>query len=128
MKIGQVCEMFDITADTLRYYEKIGILYDIKRNNGIREYSDADLMMIDFIKNMRSAGLSINFLIQYVELFRQGDETMSERKQLLLDQKDLLEEQIRIMQKSLEKLKYKIRWYDDLIVKAEHEIAQEQQK
>lgn len=123
MKIGDVCDAFDISADTLRYYEKIGILYDVKRVNGIREYSEGDLMLIDFIKNMRDAGLSINFLVQYMNLFRKGDSTFADRKQLLIVQRDILIDKIKTMKRSLEKLNYKIRWYEDLIFETEKQIT-----
>jgi DNA-binding transcriptional MerR regulator len=66
MRISAVSEQCNISADTLRYYERIGLLPPIRRNDGgIRDYSDLDVRRIEFIKCMRSAGLPINVLIEY---------------------------------------------------------------
>ena len=90
MMIGEVSKQFDITEDTLRYYEKIGLIRDVKRQNGIRSYDENDILTIEFIICMRSAGLSIEFLSQYLTLLRSGDETIDERKNLLIEQRKLL--------------------------------------
>lgn len=88
MTIKEVCETLDITADTLRYYEKIGIIPKIPRNkNGIREFDTNSIDWIKFIKCMRKAGLSIEVLIEYVNLFQQGSDTSAARKNILIEQK-----------------------------------------
>lgn len=74
MTIAEVSRMFEISADTLRYYGRIGLLPAAPRTcGGIRDYGVKDLGWIAFIKYMRSAGLPIEALIEYVELFQQGD-------------------------------------------------------
>ena len=112
MTIGEVSKQFDITEDTLRYYEKIGLIRDVKRKNGIRSYDENDIFTIEFIKCMRSAGLSIEFLSQYLTLLRSGDETINKRKNLLIEQRKLLLDRISDMNKTLERLDYKIEIYD----------------
>ena len=73
MKISEVSEQCDISADTLRYYERIGLLPPVNRKNGgIRDYSDLDVRRVEFIKCMRSAGLPIETLIEYYRLVQQG--------------------------------------------------------
>ena len=73
MKIAEVSEQFGLSADTLRYYERIGLLQAVNRNeSGIRDYQEADLKRVQFIKCMRSAGLPIEVLIEYVGLVQQG--------------------------------------------------------
>ena len=115
MTIGEVSKQFDITEDTLRYYEKIGLIRDVKRKNGIRSYDENDIFTIEFIKCMRSAGLSIEFLSQYLTLLRSGDETINKRKNLLIKQRKLLLDRISDMNKTLERLDYKIEIYDEMM-------------
>ena len=77
MKIAEVSERFGLSSDTLRYYERIGLLQPVNRSeSGIRDYNEADIRRVDFIKCMRSAGLPIEVLIEYVGLVQQGDATI----------------------------------------------------
>ncbi|MPM65296.1 HTH-type transcriptional regulator AdhR [bioreactor metagenome] len=119
MLISEVSERYGISSDTLRYYEKIGLLPPIKRINGIRDYSIDDGNWIHFIKCMRSAGLSIESLQKYVELFRQGDDKIAERKALLLAERKNLEAKLKDMESALQRLDHKIMWYDEKIQKYE---------
>ena len=91
MKIAEVSEQYGISTDTLRYYERVGLIPHVNRNgSGIRDYNELDLRRVDFIKCMRSAGLPIEVLIEYVALVQQGDKTIEARKEILIDQRDLL--------------------------------------
>ena len=84
MKIAEVSEQYGISSDTLRYYERIGLLPSVNRNDsGIRDFNELDLRRVEFIKCMRSAGLPIEVLIEYVSLVQQGDETIEARKEIL---------------------------------------------
>lgn len=112
MTIKEVAEKFDMTNDTLRYYEKVGLVGPVKKNSsGIRDYSEEDLKRIEFIKCMRSAGISIEVLKKYVDLYDEGKSTKLERQHLLEEEQDKLEEKIRTMTEALDKLKYKIELY-----------------
>lgn len=103
MTIAEVCERFELTQDTLRYYEKIGLIPTIQRKaSGIRNYTEEDCKWIEFIKCMRSAGLSIDFLSEYVNLFKEGDSTLEKRRSLLIDQRTLLKERMHEMQITLD--------------------------
>lgn len=103
MTIAEVCERFELTQDTLRYYEKIGLIPTIQRKaSGIRNYTEEDCKWIEFIKCMRSAGLSIEFLSEYVKLFKEGDSTLEKRRSLLIDQRTLLKERMHEMQITLD--------------------------
>ena len=106
MTISEVAEKYQLTADTLRYYERIGLLPRVQRNNsGIRDYSEEDCNWVGFIKCMRSAGLSIEVLVEYVSLFQQGDSTVDARKDLLIEQREELERRLAEMQQTLSYLK-----------------------
>ena len=126
MKIGEVSKKYDISTDTLRFYEKVGLIPPVNRNqSGIRVYSEADLRRVEFIKCMRGAGLPIEALTQYMNLVMQGDKTIEARKEILIDQRDLLVARIQEMQKTLDLLNYKISVYEEALLKKEQEMVQE---
>jgi len=123
MTITEVSEKFDIPQDTLRYYERIGLIPRVNRNkSGIRDYTEEDCNWVEFIKCMRSAGLPIEVLIEYVELFQQGDATIGARKELLIEQRKQLIARMEDMQKTLERLNYKIAVYEQVVVEKEKEL------
>lgn len=116
MTITEVSEKYDVSQDTLRYYERIGLIPRVNRNkSGIRNYTEEDCNWIEFIKCMRSAGLPIEVLIEYVGLFQQGDETIKARKGLLIEQRKQLISRIEEMQKTLNYLNHKIDRYDQVV-------------
>jgi len=125
MKIAEVSEQYGLSADTLRYYERIGLIPPINRNQGgIRNYGEVDVMRVEFIKCMRSAGLPIEVLIEYMELVQQGDQTIEVRKEILKGQRELLLCRMQEMQKTLDILNYKIKAYENTVLKTEKEIVQ----
>ncbi len=124
MKIAEVSEKYNISPDTLRYYERIGLIPPVHRaDNGIRDYSEADIRRIDFIKCMRRAGLPIDVLIEYLGLLEQGDETIPARNELLQEQRRLLLGRIKEMQDTLAVLDFKIKMYSEAVQTKEKELA-----
>jgi DNA-binding transcriptional MerR regulator len=125
MKIAEVSEQYGLSADTLRYYERVGLIPTVTRNNGgIRDYSELDLRRVEFIKCMRSAGLPIEVLIEYVRLVQQGDKTIEVRKEILKEQRELLLARMQEMQKTLDILDHKIDVYENAVLKKEKGIVQ----
>lgn len=125
MTIAEVSKKYGLTADTLRYYERIGLVPPVTRNpNGIRNYSEQDCRWVNFAKCMRGAGLPIETLIEYLQLFKEGDATIDARKGLLIEQRELLAERIEEMKKSLDWLDQKIERYDVGIRAAEKLLEQ----
>ena len=123
MKISEVSKKFDISTDTLRYYEKMGLLPNVKKNSsGIRDYSEADLGWVEFIKCMRGAGLSIEVLARYIKLFYLGDSTREERKNILIEERKKLIEKRDAIQTTIDRLEYKISSYDKIMSKKEKEL------
>ncbi len=113
MTIAQVSQAYDLTPDTLRYYEKIGLLPPIHRTSGgIREYTEEDCKWVQFIHCMRSVGLSIEALTEYVTLFKEGDKTHEARKQILVEQRNMLAKRIEHEQAVLNRLEHKIARYE----------------
>ena len=87
MTISEASEKYGITADTLRYYERIGLIPEVPRTKSdVRNYDDEACRWIEFIKCMRSAGLPIEALTEYVSLFKQGDSTVDARLSILYEQ------------------------------------------
>lgn len=122
MNIKEVSEKYDISADTLRYYERIGLIPPVSRNeHGYRDYTEYDCNWVFFAKVMRNAGVSIEAMIEYVALFLEGNNTQDARKQILLNQQEELEIRIKSMQETLGYLKHKINVYEDHILKYEKE-------
>lgn len=123
MTIAEVAKKYDLTPDTLRYYERIGLIPAVGRTNGgIRDYREEDCNWVGYIKCMRSAGLPVETLIEYVRLFQLGDGTMKARKELLVGQRDTLEESISKMQETLARLNGKIEQYEKKLVPFENEL------
>jgi len=129
MKISEVSEQYELSADTLRYYERVGLIPPVNRTeSGIRDYNEDDLKHVDFIKCMRSAGLPIEVLIEYVGLVAQGDQTAGRRRQILMEQRELLLDKIEELQKVLGILDHKIEVYDEIVLRIEQDFAEEKQE
>jgi DNA-binding transcriptional MerR regulator len=123
MRIAEVSQQFAISSDTLRYYERIGLIAPVNRNgSGIRDYNERDVKRVEFIKCMRSAGLPIEVLIEYVGLVQQGDTTIEARKEILQEQRELIQARMDTMQKTLDLLDYKISVYENAVLKREKEL------
>lgn len=123
MTIAEVAKKFDLTADTLRYYERIGLIPGVNRTSGgIRDYQEEDFRWIEFIKCMRGAGLPVETLIEYVRLFQMGDGTAEARKSLLIEQRDALAARVAEMQATLERLNKKIERYEKTLIPIENEL------
>lgn len=122
MTISAVARKYELTADTLRYYERIGLLPNVHRTpGGIRDYSEEDCRWVEYIKCMRSAGVSVETLIEYVKLFHEGTETISARKKLLLAQREQIVARIDDMNALLAKLDWKLDGYEERMLKFEEE-------
>ena len=107
MTIKEVAEKYDISADTLRYYERVGMIPKVTRKaNGIRDYQESDLGWVELALCMRSAGLPVEVMIEYVKLYKEGDNTIPARQELLQEQMNSLKEQ---------RNRLKVRWRDWLI-------------
>ena len=125
MKIAEVSEHYGISTDTLRYYERIGLIPPVNRTgSGIRDYNDLDVRRVEFIKCMRGAGLPLEVLIEYMDLVQRGDQTIETRKEILKEQRDLLTARIQEMQKTLDLLNHKIQVYENRILTKEQAIVQ----
>ena len=123
MTIAEVSRKYDISADTLRYYERIGLIPPVPRTRGgLRDYGEESCGWIQRMKCMRAAGVQIEALIEYVDLFQQGDATLDARKALLVEQRDQLVSRMAEMQASLDLLNQKIDRYEQGMMTAEQQL------
>ena len=123
MTISEVSKKCDISADTLRYYEKVGLISFVNRTSGgLRDYKEEDCKQIMFVKCMRSAGLSIEVLQKYFELFKKGKRTLKTRRDLLAKERENLQMRFKEMQETLKRLDYKISVYDKALKSKNKEL------
>ncbi|MBO0424896.1 MULTISPECIES: MerR family transcriptional regulator [unclassified Enterococcus] len=120
MNIKKAAEMFDLSVDTLRYYERVGVIPPVQRNeSGYRVYTTNYLNWIYLAKHLRNAGLSIESLIEFAQLaqVRESQNVETAQKQILADQLEELEKKLAAMQEVRDLLIYKIETYDEHIAK-----------
>lgn len=116
MTIKEVCEKYNVTADTLRYYERVGVIPEVRRTaGGIRDYSEEDIKWVETAICFRSARMPIDLLIEYVRLYRKGDETLRDRLELLIEAKKRILDERKKYDDALAKLDYKISKYDEAV-------------
>ncbi|MDZ5782043.1 MerR family transcriptional regulator [Marinococcus luteus] len=116
MNSKQAAEMFDLSVDTLRYYERIGVIPPVNRGeNGYRDYQINDLNWIFLAKSLRSAGIPIASLIEFSELARLSETQNVARaqKQILADQLNEIDNKISEMNEIRSMLQYKLDTYDE---------------
>lgn len=116
MTIAEVSKQYGLSQDTLRYYERVGMIPPVTRTaGGIRDYQEEDLGWVELAKCMQSAGLPVESLIEYVKLFREGDSTIEARRDLLAERREELLEQKRQIEETLDLLDYKISRYEEAV-------------
>ena len=114
MTIKEVSEHFSISQDTLRYYERVKMIPKVTRTSGgIRDYQEEDLKWVELALCMRSAGLPIEVMIEYLDLYQKGDETIPARLELLSNQMEVLQEQKKQLEATMNRLAYKISKYEE---------------
>ena len=114
MNIKSASDLLGISADTIRYYERVGLVPPITRTaTGIRDFQDQDREALEFIKCFRSASVSIDSLVDYMSLYQKGDETREERLGILEEEKKKLEERLSQLQTALNRLNHKIKLYKE---------------
>ena len=114
MNIKSASDLLGISADTIWYYERVGLVPPITRTaTGIRDFQDYDIEALEFIKCFRSAGVSVDSLVDYMSLYQKRDETREERLGILEEEKKKLEERLSQLQVALNRLNLKIKLYKE---------------
>lgn len=123
MNIKKVSELTGISADTIRYYERIGLIPLVARSAaGIRDFSERDIQVLEFVRCYRNAGVGVEPLIEYIELLEQGDKTIPARIELLTEQLEVLDERIAELTQARDRLRFKVDNYKKTVVPHEHHL------
>ena len=116
MTIREIAAKTNMSTDTLRYYERIGLLPPVPRNAaGIRNYDEYFVYFIYFIKKLNASGMSLEHIIDYIRLAEMGDATIQERKKLLAEARETLLDKINSLQLVAELADYQLRNYENLL-------------
>ncbi|NQN67579.1 MerR family transcriptional regulator [Streptococcus suis] len=124
----EVAEELDLSNDTIRYYERIGLLQVPRDKNGYRQFDQQSIDWLFLVKMLRKSGMSIESLVDYVDLVRQGDCTIAARKAILQEQEERLKEQIAQQEAVLEMLSHKVATYDSQLLRFEQERLDKENK
>ena len=123
MNIKKVSEVTGISADTIRYYERIGLMPRVTRNqSGIRDITEREIGLLEFVRCFRKAGVSVEALIDYVALLEEGEGTEEARLAILKEQAEKLDARLAELQAARERLAYKIDNYQELISQSERKL------
>jgi len=114
--IGQVAEKTGLSTYTLRYYEKEGLLPFVQKNaSGLRVYNEDDINWLSMIECLKATGMPIKEIRQYIELYKEGDSSLSKRLELFRKRKETVAQEIEKLQKILGKVEFKIRLYEKAV-------------
>ncbi|MFD1318218.1 MerR family transcriptional regulator [Loigolactobacillus zhaoyuanensis] len=118
MNSKKVSELLDVSIDTLRYYERVGVIPPVSRDkNGYRNYQDNDLNWIFLAKSLRNAGMSVESMIEFATLAQSKDDVTAAQKEVLHEQLEQLDAKFAELEKTRNLLKYKITTYDEHLAK-----------
>ena len=123
MNIKKVSDLTGVSADTIRYYERIGLIPPVTRNqSGIRDFTEREIGLLEFVRCFRKAGVSVEALIDYVTLLEEGEGTEEARLAILKEQAEKLDARLEELWAARERLAYKIDHYQEVISKREKEL------
>ena len=123
MNIKKVSDLTGISADTIRYYERIGLIPPVTRNqSGIRDFTEREIGLLEFVRCFRKAGVSVEALIDYVTLLEEGEGTEEARLAILKEQAEKLDARLEELRAARERLAYKIDNYQEVISQREKEL------
>lgn len=114
--IGQISEMFHLPVSTLRYYDKEGLFPEMERVSGIRKFGEREIEALRVIECLKKSGVEIKDIKVFMEWCREGSSTYIKRKEFFQHQKEVVENEIRKMEKVLDMIRYKC-WYYEQAVK-----------
>lgn len=113
--ISQIANMMGVAPSTLRYYDKEGLLPNVKRVNGIRVFEDSDFPWLRILNCLKSTGMPIRKIKEYVDLCAQGDATLKQRHQMIIEQRQFVQDQIDQLNYFMQELDYKDQYYRNAI-------------
>ena len=122
--IHEVCAHTGLTAHTLRYYEKEKLLPNVSRSaGGFRQYSEEDMEALGMICCLKNTGMSLQDISRFMELAREGDQTLRERCELLKKHRDAVIARMEEMQRYLEKVTWKVDYFTEKLEEYERKTG-----
>lgn len=118
--IGEVARMFHLPVSTLRYYDRQNLIPDLERTHGIRQFSDRNLESLRVIECLKTSGLEIREIARFMDLCRQGNESLEERRQMFVQRRQVLQAEIDRLQAQMHMIEFKC-WYYDTAVQLQDE-------
>lgn len=120
MDIREVSERTGLTPDTLRWYEKVGLLAPVRKKGGRRDYSEREVRWIGYVKCMRRANLPVDAIVEYIRLYREeGDASRDRRRAILAEHYETLRKDVEERLRALEYLRLKLDWFDGRVADVE---------
>lgn len=114
--IGEISEMFNLPIPTLRFYDKEGLLLDLKRDNsGIRKFNDKTIEALRVIECLKKSGMQIKEIKEFMNWCSLGDKTIEKRKEMFLKQKESIMKEIKELEKALNMINFKCWYYDEAL-------------
>ena len=113
--IGQISEMYHLPVSTLRYYDKEGLFPNLERSSGIRKFGETETEAIRVIECLKKSGMEIKDIKQFMKWCSEGSRTYPQRRELFLNQKTAVENEIHRMEKVLDMLRFKCWYYEQAI-------------
>ena len=121
--IGEVAKMMSVTTHTLRFYDKEGLLPNVRKNSaGLRRFTEDDINWLLILDCLKATGLPLKEIRHYIELAKQGSKTLSERREMFIHQKERVKQQMEVLSKNMEKIDFKIKYYDEAIKNGEENV------
>ncbi|MBC1422703.1 MerR family transcriptional regulator [Listeria seeligeri] len=121
--IKDVAKLMDISAHTLRFYDDHGLFPFVHRNkNNVRQFSDKDLEWVYVVQCLRATGLPIEKVKHYIEMCMAGEETIEERYKLMLQQCEVMQDELKKMEKQIEMLNYKAKYYHNVLFHEQEDL------
>lgn len=112
----EVSDKLKLPASTIRYYDKLGMLPGMHRTeSGYRSFSDGDIGMLNMIECLKRTNMPIRDIQQFIAWVQQGDSTLQQRYDMFVERRQIVQEQIEQLQKTLEFIEYKCRFYSDAL-------------
>ncbi len=113
--IGQVSQMTGLPVSTLRYYDQQGLFPELRKESGIRKFTDRELDILKMVECLKSSGLELRDIRQFIHWCAEGSATYPQRKAMFLKQKEVVEGEIQSLEKTLNMLRFKCWYYEQAI-------------
>ena len=113
--IGEMAKLIGVAPSTLRYYDKEGLFPDMQRESGIRQFSDKELAALRIIECLKKSGLEIKDIKQFMRWCAEGSATYPQRRELFVRQKEVVEGELRALEKTLDMLRFTWWFYEQAI-------------